>query len=348
MALKDALRGVVTSLAHPLVPEDYLDLFHPLRAGAPLRARIVAIQRETSDAATVVLKPSKAWAGHRPGQYIRIGIDVDGVRQWRAYSLTHVEGALLSITVKAIPEGRVSNHLVRHALPGAIVELDQAAGDFVLPEETPEKLLFVTAGSGVTPVMGMLRNHDLADVTVVHINRTPQDAIFRDELLALHDAGRISLVEHNDCDHGIFDVHALAELVPDVHARTIYGCGPVGLLDALEEYAEGNDLTLHTERFRPSVVEPGEGGTVVFRDGTSVDADGATTILDAAEVAGVLMPSGCRMGMCFGCVLPLKDGAVRDLRTGEVTSVDPMESDAGGVPIQTCVSSPAGACHLDH
>ena len=81
---------------------------------------------------------------------------------------------------------------------------------------------------------------------------------------------------------------------------------------------------LHTERFRPSVVVAGDGGTVTFTaTGKTVDADGATPLLDAGEAAGVLMPSGCRMGICFGCVAPLREGAVRDLRTGDVTTAAP-------------------------
>jgi ferredoxin len=76
--------------------------------------------------------------------------------------------------------------------------------------------------------------------------------------------------------------------------------------------------------------------------GVEVAGDGATSILDAGESAGVLMPSGCRMGICFGCVAPLREGAVRDLRTGAVTLAAPGD----GVLVQTCVSAPAGACDI--
>ena len=119
----------------PLLPADYLDLFDPLRSGADLRGRIVAVHPETADAATLVIRPGADWAGHVPGQYVRIGVDVDGVRQWRAYSLTHGPRAdgRISITVKAVPDGKVSNHLVRRAAPGTLVHLEQAAGEFVLP-----------------------------------------------------------------------------------------------------------------------------------------------------------------------------------------------------------------------
>jgi ferredoxin len=79
-----------------------------------------------------------------------------------------------------------------------------------------------------------------------------------------------------------------------------------------------------------------------------VDADGATPILDVAETAGVLMPSGCRMGVCFGCVIPLKSGAVRDLRNGALTVAVPGETGPDGVPVQTCINAAAGPCHIDH
>src|SRR3954471_13083764 len=172
-----ALRARVIAFAErvttPLVPADYLDVIDPLRSSAALRGRIVAIHPETRDAVSVVIKPGRGWLGHTPGQYVRIGIDVDGVRQWRAYSITSVldrADGCFTVTVKAIPDGKASNHIVRRARPGTIVQLDQATGEFVLPAQRPAKSLFVTAGSGVTPVMGILRNHvhEQDDVVVVH------------------------------------------------------------------------------------------------------------------------------------------------------------------------------------
>ncbi|MGH3449997.1 MAG: FAD-binding oxidoreductase, partial [Haloechinothrix sp.] len=137
----------------PLLPADYLDIVSPLRAGADLRGRIEAIHPETRDSVTLVIRPGRDWRVHTPGQYLRIGVDVDGVRQWRAYSLTspadRADGCI-TITVKAIPDGKVSNHLVRRARVGSLVRLDQAQGDFVLPAQRPGKVLFVTAGSGIT------------------------------------------------------------------------------------------------------------------------------------------------------------------------------------------------------
>ncbi|MCW2516312.1 MAG: stearoyl-CoA 9-desaturase [Mycobacterium sp.] len=350
-----ALRARVVKFAErvttPLVPADYLDVIDPLRSSADLRGRIVAIHPETRDAVSVVIKPGRGWRGHTPGQYVRIGIDVDGVRQWRAYSLTSEMGradGCIAITVKAIPDGKVSNHLVRRAKPGTVVQLDQAAGEFTLGVQAPPKILFLTAGSGVTPVMGMLRNMTAegSDVIVVHSAPTADDVIFGGELRMLARQGRIRLVEkHTDTD-GMLDVAELDGLVDDLAERQTWACGPAGMLDALEaRWAEdGIADRLHTERFRPTIITAGDGGEVTFsRSGNVVDAGAAETLLDAGEAAGVLMPSGCRMGVCFGCVVPLRQGAVRDLRTGDVTTASPGDN----VQIQTCVSAAAGSCDID-
>lgn len=349
-ALRERVLRFAELATTPLLPADYLDMVNPLRAGADLRGRVVAVHPETRDAATLVIRPGADWQGHVPGQWVRIGVDVDGVRMWRAYSLTsHLDRSdgCISITVKAIPGGKVSNHLVHRTRPGTLVHLDQATGEFVLPAPAPAKVLFVTAGSGITPVMGLLRNHELTDVVVVHSAPTPGDVVFGPDLRELAAAGRIRLVERHTDTAGLLDPAALAALVPDLAERATWACGPVGMLETLEEHwrAAGIADRLFTERFRPTILVPGEGGTVTFTDsGTSIEAGGAVPILDAAEEAGVLMPSGCRMGICFGCVLPLREGAVRDLRTGEVTTAAPGD----GVLVQTCISAAAGACHIDH
>ncbi|MCW2545330.1 MAG: Flavodoxin reductase [Frankiales bacterium] len=340
-SLRTRLAQVAELVATPLVPSDFVDLVAPLSNGTDLRARIESITMETKDAATIELRPGRRWRAHTPGQYVRIGVDVDGVRQWRAYSITSTTRRGFTITVKAIPDGVVSNYLVRRMRPGTVVQLDQATGEFVLPSELPRKALFVTAGSGITPVMGMLRSTSLEDVVLVHSAPTSDDVIFAAELRALASDGRIRLVEkHTDRD-GMLSTAELQDLVPDLAEREAWACGPAGMLDLLEAWWPGE---LRTERFRPTITVTGEGGTVTYaRSGITVEADGATPLLTTGEAAGVLMPSGCRMGICFGCVLPLREGAVRDLRTGAVTTA----AVGDGVLIQTCISAPAGDCHLD-
>ncbi|HEX3930170.1 MAG TPA: ferredoxin reductase [Nocardioides sp.] len=349
----------------PLVPADFLDLFAPLRAGAELRGRVESVHPETADAATLVIRPGADWAGHVPGQYVRVGVDVDGVRCWRAYSLTHGPRAdgRISITVKAVPDGHVSPFLVRHTRPGTLLHLEQATGEFVLPVAGPRKLLFVTAGSGITPVIGMLRNLYPAtdsgvlhlprsapyDIVVLHVAPAEPHSIFADDLRRLASAGAIRLVARYDDEHGVLDLADLDALVPDLDERTTFACGPGGLLDAIAGHHEERGLPLFTEQFRVATVVAGEGGTVTFdRAGVDVECAGARPILEQAEAAGVLMPSGCRMGICYTCVLPLREGAVRDLRTGELTTAVPGETSAGGVAIQTCINAAAGPCHIDH
>jgi ferredoxin-NADP reductase len=349
--LRERFLQLAERITTPLVPADYLDIIDPLRSGTQLRGRIVAIHPETRDAVSLVIKPGRGWRTHTPGQYIRIGVDVDGVRQWRAYSLTsdtNRPDGCIAITVKAIPHGTVSNHLVRRATVGTIVQLDYAAGEFTLPAVAPSKILFVTAGSGITPVMGMLRNmaDHIDDIVVVHSAPTADDVIFAGELRMLARQGRIRLIEkHTDVD-GMLNTAELDALVDDLAERETWACGPTGMLDALEKHWNDRGVAerLHTERFRPTVVTAGEGGTVTFtKSETVLDTPGDQTLLDAGEAAGVLMPSGCRMGICFGCVAPLREGAVRDLRNGDITTAAPGD----GVLIQTCVSAAAGTCDID-
>ncbi len=349
--LRDRFIQLAERITTPLVPADYLDIIDPLRSSTDLRGRIVAIHPETRDAVSLVIKPGRGWRTHTPGQYIRIGVDVDGVRQWRAYSLTsdtdRADGCI-TITVKAIPGGKVSNHLVRRATVGTIVQLDHAAGEFTLPAAAPPKILFLTAGSGITPVMGMLRNmaEHIDDVVVVHSAPKPDDVIFAGELRMLARQGRIRLIEkHTDTD-GVLGTAELDALLDDLSERETWACGPTGMLDALEQHWDeiGIPGRLHTERFRPTVVTAGQGGTVTFtKSATVLDTPGDQTLLDAGEAAGVLMPSGCRMGICFGCVAPLRQGAVRDLRNGDITTAAPGD----GVLIQTCVSAAAGTCDIE-
>jgi ferredoxin-NADP reductase len=149
-------------MSTPLLADDYLKLVNPLWSARELRGRIVEVRPETRDSATLVIKPGWGFSfDHQPGQYIGIGVLVDGRWRWRSYSLTSPArtGAArtLSITVKAMPEGFLSTHLVTGVQPGTVVRLAAPQGDFVMPDPPPASVLFLTAGSGITPVMSMLR-----------------------------------------------------------------------------------------------------------------------------------------------------------------------------------------------
>jgi ferredoxin-NADP reductase len=344
------LRSIAQMIATPLVPRDFLDLVDPLSSTRDLRGRIDTVTAETADAVTVRIRVGRGWRGHRAGQYVRVGVDIDGVRHWRAYSLTSPVSSArqIDITVKALPDGVVSGYLTGEATAGTLVHLDQAAGDFTLPIPRPAKVLFVTAGSGITPVMGMLRSHarELADVVVVHSAPTADDAIFGADLRGLADTGALRLLERHTATSPRLTAADLDALVPDWAERQTWACGPAALLDDIEAYwaQHGKADLLHTERFTAPAVGGGDGGPVSFtRTGSTVETGSGTTLLEAGEDAGVLMPSGCRMGVCFGCVVPLRNGAVRDVRNGDVTIGAP---DAG-VLVQTCISTAAGSCEID-
>ncbi|HEX5198836.1 ferredoxin reductase [Paractinoplanes rhizophilus] len=348
--LRDGAWRLVEALTTPVVPRDYLDAVAPLRNPGVLRGRVESIRPETAESATLVLRPGVGWRPHRPGQYLRVGVDVDGVRLWRSYSITSAPGrpdGRVTITVTAVAGGAVSTYLVRRCRPGTLVHLEPPAGEFVLPEPAPAKALFVTAGSGITPVMGMLRSHldVLTDVVVVHSAPTPEAAVFGPELRALA-AGRIRLIERHTRAEGRVKPAELTELVPDLFDRQTWACGPNEMLDDLAAHwaDAGPADRLHLERFRPVLLAAGDGGEVTFaRSGVRVGTDGTAPLLETGEEAGVLMPSGCRMGICFSCVLPLREGAVRDLRDGRLTIAEPGDS----IPVQTCISAAAGPCRLD-
>ncbi|HVR06136.1 MAG TPA: FAD-binding oxidoreductase, partial [Solirubrobacteraceae bacterium] len=155
-----ALRAI-GNFTSPLAPDDYLELVNPLWSTRELRGRIERLEPAGGDAVTVTIRPGWEWERHRPGQYLRLGIEVDGVHHWRAYSLTsdpERRDGLISITPKLVPGGKVSPYLCRRARAGTIVRLGGVEGTFALPQALPPRLLFVSAGSGITPLASMLRS----------------------------------------------------------------------------------------------------------------------------------------------------------------------------------------------
>ncbi|WAL98386.1 ferredoxin reductase [Streptomyces sp. Je 1-369] len=356
-ALASKLLTAASWLTSPRTPDDYLGLIDPLLGARFPVARVTAVRPETSDAATLTLRPGRGRSGHVAGQYLPVGVEMDGVRHWRTYSLTSVPGrkdGVLTITVKAAPGGTVSPHLVHRTSPGTVLRLGPAQGDFVLPERLPPRILWVTAGSGITPVMGMLRTLVLRrpphpDVVLVHSAPTARDSIFRSELHALRRAlPWLAYHERHTTRDGRLAPEDLERLCPDWRRREAWACGPAALLDTVESHwhREKLDGQLHVERFRltpvlPRDLEAASHNPVVFaRTGKEVTADAATPLLAVGESAGVEMRYGCRRGICFGCLTPLTYGRVRDLRTGELR-------EPHGQLIQTCVSAAAGPLALD-
>ncbi|TDO18417.1 ferredoxin-NADP reductase [Mycobacterium sp. BK086] len=352
----DAVRGLVGRITTPLLPDDYLKLANPLWSARELRGRVIEVRRETEDSATLVIKPGWGFTfDYQPGQYVGIGLLVDGRWRWRSYSLTssphsdgHGRSRTITITVKAMPEGFLSTHLVGGVKPGTIVRLAAPQGNFVLPDPAPASVLFLTGGSGITPVMSMLRTLErrdqIGDIVHIHSAPTESDVMFASELAVLareHDTYRLTVRATRA--QGRLNLHQLDDVVPDWRQRQTWACGPEGMLAEAEKVwrAAGIGEQLHLERFAASrAAAHGQGGAVTFgRSGKTVAADAATSLMEAGEQAGIRMPFGCRMGICQSCVVSLVDGHVRDLRTG--AEHEP------GTRIQTCVSAASGDCVVD-
>ncbi|MCB0947837.1 MAG: iron-sulfur cluster-binding domain-containing protein, partial [Mycobacterium sp.] len=206
-------------------------------------------------------------------------------------------------------------------------------------------------GSGITPVMSMLRTlvrrdgiGDPGHVVHLHSAPTEADVMFAEELSQLtngHPGYRLDVRATRT--EGRFDLARLDEVVPDWRERQTWACGPEAMLEAVQHTwtAAGIADRLHLERFAVSRrAVHGSGGTVQFaRAGKTATVDAATSLMDAGEAAGVQMPFGCRMGICQSCVVGLLEGHVRDLRTG-------VEHEPGS-RVQTCISAASGDCVLD-
>ncbi|MBJ8338392.1 ferredoxin reductase [Antrihabitans sp. YC3-6] len=354
----NVLRGAVARITTPLLPDDYLHLANPLWSARELRGQIVEVRKETADSATLVIKPGWGFDfDYKPGQYIGIGLHVDGRWHWRSYSLTsppnweagHRGGRkVITIAVKAMPEGFLSTHIVGGVPSGTIVRLAAPQGEFALPDPPPAKILFLTAGSGITPVMAMLRTMDrrgqLPDVAHVHSAPTSDAVMFGSELerMAAEHATFVTHIQLTKSD-GKFSLASLDSMYPDWRERQTWACGPLKMLDEIERLWRDERISdrLHLERFEIARADmSGQGGTVTFaKSGRKVEVDGATSLLQAGEQVGVQMPFGCRMGICQTCVAPLLAGHTRDLRSGD----ERREGDR----VQTCISAAAGDCTLD-
>jgi ferredoxin-NADP reductase len=347
--------GLARSFTSPLLPDDYLELVNPLWSTREMRGRVERVERETHSAVTVTIKPGWAWEGHLPGQYLRLGIEVDGVHHWRAYSLTsdpaRADGRI-SITPKLVKGGKVSPFLFNRVRPGAIVRLGGVEGTFVLPDPLPRRLLFISAGSGITPIMSMLRSiaarGQMEDVVHVHSARTAEAAIFARELHALRRSQPgYRLFVRATGEQGRVTPGQLDGLCPDWVEREAFVCGPAGLIEAMSGrwQSDGDPARMHVERFQPEARvgdgERGMGGAIRFRS-SDIEAvsDGEQPILHVGESAGATLPYGCRMGICHTCVGRLCSGQVRDLRTGRVHGQP-------GEMLRTCVNAPEGAVEID-
>lgn len=340
-------------LTTPLLPDDYLTLIDPLLAQNTLRARVTAVTEHRGRSRTISLATGRDFPAFRAGQHVLVGVDVNAVRHWRTFSLTSSATRRptreLEITVKATGRGGVADFLVEQIAVGDVILLEPASGEFTLVEASSEPLLFVAGGSGITPFLSMLRTlsmePDQPQVTLIYSAQAVDEMVAANELVDLADESDwFTLVLWESGLRGHLDFQQLPSQVPDWALRSVYVCGPAGMLTAADSHWRTAGLidSLVIEQFQTQLAAvEGQGGSISFTK-SSREVFGApdVALLDVGEAAGVLMPSGCRIGICHTCVVPLKSGRVRDLRTGELHG-EPNEL------IQTCINAAACDVELD-
>ena len=348
----------VATMATPHTVDHFLDQLHPMLAVQNVRGRVIEVIPETGYASTVVIKPNHTWTGFKPGQHVQFGVEVDGKRRVRVFSVsssTHRRDGMFTVSVKAHPDGYVSQFLRKGLAPKTMIYLSQAGGDFVLPDVMPDNLLMLSGGSGITPVMSMIRTLSdegyTGDITFLHYARSREDEIFSDELDAIaarNPSFRLVRVYTREPAPGAdlagrFTVEHLKNLSIDPASTLTYACGPAGLIQTVKDtYEEVGALDqLRMEYFKiPSVnLDAADAtGTLTFDDSVVEVANNGQTILEQAEAAGLKPAYGCRMGVCNTCAVKKKHGAVRHVISGEVqANTDEV--------IKICVSTPVGdAC----
>jgi stearoyl-CoA 9-desaturase NADPH oxidoreductase len=345
----------VAALTSPQGVDRYLEQVNPMWAAHEVRARIVGVHREVDvpghpPVATITLQPTSTWRGHRAGQHVQLGVEVDGARRTtRVFTISSPDsrrGDRFTVTVRANPHGVVSKYLVERARPGTMVHLSQAEGEFVLPDQVPEHVLFISGGSGITPVMSMLRSLQRRThrgrVTFVHYTQSPEHQIFAAELDEIHRSGHgidLHLLHPELGDPNLSPAY-LERLVPGYREVPTWACGPAPMIEAVRAAYDGAEA-LRLEYFQPPRTSDtsAEGDIAFARSGQEAPNSGAT-LLEQAEALGLKPDFGCRMGICFSCTANKLDGVVRNVLTGEESSSTEEE-------IRVCVSAPVGSCVVD-
>ncbi|GAA5120651.1 ferredoxin reductase [Haloechinothrix salitolerans] len=337
----------------------YLELVDPLLVRFEIRARVTGVAHPTHDTVTLTLSLNRAWRGFSAGQYVRVSVDIDGVRRTRCYSPANSQYGdprTLELTIKVDPNGLVSRHLHEHAHEGMVLGISDPDGTFTLPTWRPDSLLFISGGSGITPVLSMLRTlHDegyKGRVAFLHYSNTADDVLYRDVLTALADDSETidvalgyTATETGADVHGLFTAEHLDAVAPWWREAETYLCGPQGLMDAVRTtYAEnGVSEHLHTEEFSPPALEidtANATGTVRFSRSGRESANSGDVLLEQAEQAGLRPEHGCRMGICFSCTQVKTSGCVRNALTGELSAEEDEE-------IQLCISVPVGDVNIN-
>lgn len=335
--------NLVDLLTGPHGVDRYTELLEPTWTLAGARVRVLAVRRTTTSSVTLTLEPNRSLAGLKAGQYVTVSVEINGRTYTRCYSPANAQGAaMIELTIARHDGGRVSTYLCEHAHPGMILGISAVDGDFVLPEQLPRRILFVAGGSGITPIMSMVRtlraDGFTGEVAVLRYAPSAQEACYLAELRALKATVLHGFTQVSDGADvtGHFGAEHLAKAMPDPDA--VYVCGPPALVTAVRELCPD----ARSESFvPPTFVVPAEvtGGRITFADSAVDVTDDGSSLLEQAEAAGLNPQSGCRMGICHTCTRRKTRGAVRNLTTGAVSGADSED-------VQICVSAPVGDVEL--
>jgi ferredoxin-NADP reductase len=351
-------RRLLETIVSPNGLDGYGELLDPTFSVRDVRAEVISVEHPTERSVTLRLLPNANWQGFTPGQHVGLIVEVDGVLTTRYYSPAS-DAAVddqIELTVSLHDGGKLSGHLIEHAKPGMIVGLTPPEGDFTLPASPPKKLLLIAGGSGITPLMSMLRTtlaarHD-CDITLLAISRDRLSALYVQELEALAEQyGNFNLIHgytREEVPHsmqGHLTAAKLKDAVGDFAGAQTYVCGPPALAAAAEKIwkrAHAAD-NLHVETFKlpeVKIAAKDATGTLTFANSGVERKNDGRALLDQAEDSGLSPRCGCRMGICHTCIAHVESGVVRDLQTGEVREVQDEY-------IQTCVNAPVGELAID-
>jgi 3-ketosteroid 9alpha-monooxygenase subunit B len=288
---------------------------------------------ETPDARSIVLDvpPDLAdWFRHRPGQFVTVRVPMPEGQVARCYSLSSAPGEPPAITVKRT--GPASGWLVDNVAAGTVLDVLQPAGMFT-PRSADDDLLFVAAGSGITPVMSILRYvlaTGTAHAVLVYANRDPESVIFDADLRVLEGAhpDRLTVVHWLESERGLPGAEQLRELLEPHAARDTYVCGPTAFMAAVDTALRAIPTPrgrLHVEKFVSLPEDPFEEEAAIVSDAAGdegvieVELDGerrrvpwpsGTRMLEVLVENGLAAPSSCRQGLCGACTTRLEAGEV--------------------------------------
>jgi ferredoxin-NADP reductase/pSer/pThr/pTyr-binding forkhead associated (FHA) protein len=328
--------------------------------------RVADIVDETYDTKTfrLVSSDSPILFSYQPGQFITILLEINGQEVQRSYSMSSSPSRphTLDLTVKRVPDGLVSNWLCDNLKLGSTLKVKGPSGKFTCFHYPSNKIMFIAAGSGITPVMSMARwiADTAADVEVKFIAsfKTPSEIIFRKELELLsarHSSFRMALTVTSSWRStefwtgftGRINPQMVQIVAPDFKERHIFMCGPDAFMDEMKEMLREMDFpmaNLHSESFTAGRVakgvdthpkdKKGKYRVKFVKSGVTVKTDGKKSILQLAEANGIELDYSCRAGYCGDCKAKVK-GNVRVLDNAEVDEADKAEGF-----VYTCCSFP--------